>query len=450
MLKKSLAGATLVAALALPGLSETVLVNGQPLVLDQAPTLVNGQMMVPMRGIFESLGATVQFDRATNLIRATQGQHIVQLTLGSPTANVDGQMLTLSAPPRVIAGRTLVPLRFVAQALGAEVNYSSMTRTVAINTPSSAHFIMATPAVQPRLSAVTHNGGQMLEVGDRLIVSMTGDPGGQASFEIVGSGRQVPMREVSAGRYEGELVLDESVPMGDSSIVGRLTKNGKEATLQASTALKVAEAVPPVPLPMPTLTVTPANGATVETARPQVSVVVPQPMAPGSTTLIVDGQNVTSQSRWNGNQLVYTPTHDLSPGAHGLEVRAIDLAGRPYTQTANFTIRQNITGAPGSRQSMDVSITNLEPGSSVSDVFNVEGKTVPYAAVRVSLDTSGPFSSGQNPITSGTAVANEFGEFNVDLDARSVPADSPVTLRVQANDGQGRQGPVRTVEVIRR
>jgi hypothetical protein len=110
----------------------SVTVNGQPANLNPPPTERAGRVFVPLRGVFEQLGATVVYDNGT--INATGRGHTVSLKIGSQQAVVDGQQQTVDVAPFIIGASTYVPLRFVSQALGASVNYDGTNNIVAINT----------------------------------------------------------------------------------------------------------------------------------------------------------------------------------------------------------------------------------------------------------------------------------------------------------------------------
>jgi hypothetical protein len=110
----------------------TVTVNGQTANLSPPPTERAGRVFVPLRGVFEQLGATVVYDNGT--INATGRGHSVSLKIGSQQAIVDGQQQTVDVAPFIIGASTFVPLRFVSQALGASVNYDGTNNVVAINT----------------------------------------------------------------------------------------------------------------------------------------------------------------------------------------------------------------------------------------------------------------------------------------------------------------------------
>lgn len=108
----------------------TVTVNGQVMNFDQPPVMRNNRVFVPMRAIFERLGSTVVYSNG-NINSQGHGRS-VHLVIGSTQASVNGQPLTMDVAPFTVAGRTEVPLRFVAQALGANVNWNANTETVSI------------------------------------------------------------------------------------------------------------------------------------------------------------------------------------------------------------------------------------------------------------------------------------------------------------------------------
>ncbi len=123
-----------VAALPAPAQAQAiqVVVDGAPVQFDQPPAAIGGRILVPLRGVFERLGATVQWNPATNTAIAVRDATQVQLTVGSPQAYVNGRAVILDVPALIVGGRTLVPLRFVSETMGAQVNWDDRTRTVYI------------------------------------------------------------------------------------------------------------------------------------------------------------------------------------------------------------------------------------------------------------------------------------------------------------------------------
>jgi hypothetical protein len=112
-----------------------VTINGSPVDFDgMGPVMINGRVLVPVRGVLESIGADVGWNEATQTVVANNGRADIELRIGDHSASVDGQSVPLDVPAQVIAGHTMVPLRFLSQALGAEVHWNDNARIVAIIT----------------------------------------------------------------------------------------------------------------------------------------------------------------------------------------------------------------------------------------------------------------------------------------------------------------------------
>ncbi|MFZ5817274.1 MAG: stalk domain-containing protein [Bacillota bacterium] len=114
-----------------------VYVNGQPLTLDVPPALVNGRTLVPLRAIFEALNAEVTWDQASQTALAKWQGGEMELTIGAASARVNGDEKRLDVPGQLIDNRTMVPLRFVAEAMGAQVGWYGQNRLITINRPAA-------------------------------------------------------------------------------------------------------------------------------------------------------------------------------------------------------------------------------------------------------------------------------------------------------------------------
>lgn len=110
-----------------------VLLDGRELSFDVPPQIIEGRTLLPLRAIFEALGLEVGWDDVTKIITGTtEGKEII-LKLDSKEAKVNGINKTLDVPARVINGRTLVPVRFIAESLDMNVIWDQGTRTALIN-----------------------------------------------------------------------------------------------------------------------------------------------------------------------------------------------------------------------------------------------------------------------------------------------------------------------------
>jgi len=109
-----------------------VMLDGKQLLFDVPAQSINNRTMVPFRGLFEALGASISWNGETQTVTATSGDTVIVLPIGSTKPTVNGQVVTIEQPCVVIDGRTFVPVRFVAESLGVNVSWASDTRTVYI------------------------------------------------------------------------------------------------------------------------------------------------------------------------------------------------------------------------------------------------------------------------------------------------------------------------------
>ena len=114
----------------------TVTVNEEPVAFEttSAPRMIGGRVMVPLRGVVERLGGEIKYESASKVITGAHAgtSNQFRLRVGSPEALLNGKQMSLDAAPRVIAGITYVPLRFISEAMGAQVSWDNARRTVII------------------------------------------------------------------------------------------------------------------------------------------------------------------------------------------------------------------------------------------------------------------------------------------------------------------------------
>lgn len=106
--------------------------NGETKTMDVAPVIRNDRTMLPVRYVAEALGADVAWDAETSTATLTTDTVAIKITVGSSTATVGGESVTLDAPAFIENDRTYMPVRFVAEALGATVSWDGATATATI------------------------------------------------------------------------------------------------------------------------------------------------------------------------------------------------------------------------------------------------------------------------------------------------------------------------------
>lgn len=113
----------------------TVTLNGEKIDCEaygQGATIVDGRTMVPLRAIFEALGASVDWNQSTKTVTSTLDEVQISLSIGSNELLKNGEKVLLDVPARIMNMRTVVPVRAVSEAFGVDVVWDKETRTVAL------------------------------------------------------------------------------------------------------------------------------------------------------------------------------------------------------------------------------------------------------------------------------------------------------------------------------
>jgi len=370
-----------------------VTINGQPVAFQGVgPQEVQGRVLVPVRGVLEQLGADVGWVPQTQTVVASSGNIDIQLHIGDRRATVNGQTVMLDVPAMTIGGHTMVPLRFLSQALGANVSWNAPTQTVAIvtnNAPgqSSAAFHRSTeprpgveqPAAAPQVNDLNVNANGWLHSGETLQVSMDGTPGAQASFRIPGLVDSAPMQETSPGHYVGTWQVPEgkSVQLSNAAVIGQL-KNGNQNSplIQAAQKLSV-DAVPPQVNDRG-----PTPNSSVTNARPNIYAAFADQgsgVDPSSVRLIVNGQDVTPEAQVTPYFVSFTPTAPLPAGAQTVQLSLMDKAGNTTKTEWRFTEESQAAGGITSITS------NADHPLGPGDVLHVEMTGTPGAKAGFSI-----------------------------------------------------------------
>ena len=118
-----------------PANAITVVVNGQTLPSSPPPVERAGRVLLPMRMIFEVLGAEVKWEAVTQTAIGIRGDTTVRMSIGDRRAWINDRTVMLDVAPQLIGESTYMPVRFPAEAYGADVRYLATTQTVEISLP---------------------------------------------------------------------------------------------------------------------------------------------------------------------------------------------------------------------------------------------------------------------------------------------------------------------------
>lgn len=329
-----------------------VTLNGQPVEFENiGPRQVQGRVLVPLRGVLEQMGAQVGWDADSRTVTAGKSDLDLQMRIGSRSAMVNGQSVPLDVPAQIIAGTTMVPLRFISEALGASVQWVEATQTVQIDTAIASarptrHPVLPVPSEQPTqenaISAFSLDKTGYLQPGTVVHFTLVGQPGGQASFQIPGATGDIPMKETQPGIYMGEWTVpatsEQGITMNETTALGHLIINGQDRVAMTGAAFSIDTMAPKV------MSMRPATEGLVD-SKPLIAARIDDSPGSGvdasSVKIMLDGQDITNQANVNSGGFSFRPTADLSAGAHKIDLSVADKAGNVSTSNWTFDVAEH-------------------------------------------------------------------------------------------------------------
>ncbi len=151
-----------------------IVVNGEAVYSDAEPIIVNDRTLVPVSTIVNYLGGTSEWDGSAQKVTLTYNSNVINLWIGSVTANVNGTQTRMDVAPRIVVvdsnggGRTMVPLRFIGETMGFTVSWDPVSGTAYIDGQKVVDKLTT-------IQSATLESGQVYGDGTYTYVSITSD-----------------------------------------------------------------------------------------------------------------------------------------------------------------------------------------------------------------------------------------------------------------------------------
>gem|GEM_PF-3304769 len=341
----------------------SLVVLGRPLVSEVAPVTQAGRLLVPFRAIGEALGATVEWqDRTSSVVLELGGTRVI-LRIGESRATVNERVVQLDVASSVRQGRTMVPLRFVSEALGFRVAWDEANATVTVG---SALPQIASLTVAP---AAVYRGQQV------NIVTVANDPDGDSLTYVY---------EVSGGHISGSgpSVVWHAPAKAGAYYVGVRVSDGTGGSANHRLSVLVANRAPVVA----NITTNPAS--VLRAQQVNIMALASDPDGDPLTfsyrvsggTIHGSGANVT----WVAPSAVgtYSITVTVDDGQGGVAEHTVEV---PVINSAPSVSAVAVSPASVSRgQSTAVAVTASDPdGDPLTFSYSVSGGTIQGSGANV-------------------------------------------------------------------
>jgi len=387
-----------------------VFVDSNRVAFDQPPVVLDGRVLVPLRGIFEQMGATVEWENATRTVLAVRGSTVVELVIGRRSAQVNNRTVPMDVPAMIIGGRTLVPLRFISEAMGATVQWQEDTRTVLIF--SSGAPAGQPPAPQPAPTQAPAGGsaqtvtGTIVEIRTGENPRITVERGQTLTRAMITP--ETAITRINLSTNSGGSVSLNAVKVGDEAEV-RVAQDGKAERVRATYRSVVGRIDT---LAAQGRTIVLANGQAHKMADENVEVLIND--RPSEAANLRPGMVVT---------LRLNPTSNLVYGVAAEAAAAQEPATRPARPT----------------------IALPEANAVIANPVEIRGAAQGAARVRMTIDAM----LGVR-LASGEDNVGPRGGFRFNMNYTQPPAGWPMVITVVAINRAGLESDPTTITVRQR
>ena len=159
----------------------TVIFEDEPIVFaNQGPVTIDGRTLVPVRGVFETLGFVVSYEASTQTVTLRSDDYTVIMVIGESVFTTNGKEYTLDVPAQIIEGSTMVPIRLPLESAGFTMVYNSENFTIII----AKVIEEPEPAQEAEVRVPFEQAGEWLEIGVAATLGMADvAENGEISFD---------------------------------------------------------------------------------------------------------------------------------------------------------------------------------------------------------------------------------------------------------------------------
>ena len=235
-----------------------------------------------------------------------------------------------------LAALTALPVPGRAQTPAAGPNPAPVfAPAVPPNDPNAA--ILDGNVSSLEVTSFTDDARRPLRAGDVLHTTLSGTPGGKATFSIPGVAENVPMSEFARGLYVGSYTVVRNAAARDAAVIGKLVVGGVQSPLIQAAGLLSIDSQPPKITDFG-----PAQNTGIESDRPVIYAAFSDGpgtgVNPAATRVSVDGRDVTADAEVAGALFTYRPPAPLAAGSHVVSVSIADRAGNAAASSWSFQV----------------------------------------------------------------------------------------------------------------
>ena len=196
--------ALLTLAMSVSALADTVRVsvNGEIIdFADQGAEIVEGRTLIPVRGVFDKLDYEIGWDAETKTVKLVKGDSLISIKIGENSLTASGKEIYVDVPAQIINGRTMLPLRAIGEAAGADVFWDGESKLASVVTDYTSDVVknnvnvtegsQEDKFVSEYTAIVEEFNKKGMQLEERFMMTAEGEPGAQSVAELSAAAKEL-------------------------------------------------------------------------------------------------------------------------------------------------------------------------------------------------------------------------------------------------------------------